>query len=261
MTPLAGRRVLVTRPREQAAELSDALTALGAQVLLAPLIRMAPPSDPEPLRRAASEIGTFDWVVLTSANAAEALVRTVSSVHGHRSLPRTVRFCAIGPATAAHLRTLGLDADLVAEESTAEGVVASLTATGPVTGLRVLVPMADIGRDHVARALTDGGAEVTEVVAYRTVAEETMPANARQALASGIVDVVIFTSGSAVRSFAAILGAEMSLVLRHTLVAAIGPTTASAARELGMTVAIQPDTYAVPALVAAIDAYYRAGVQ
>lgn len=261
MTPLAGRRVLVTRPREQAAELSDALTALGAQVLLAPLIRIAPPSDPEPLRRAASDIGTFDWVVLTSANAAEALVRAVSSVHGNRSVPKTVRFCVIGPATAVHLRTLGLDADLVAEESTAEGVVAALTATGPVAGLRVLVPTADIGRDDVARQLTAGGADVTEVVAYRTIAETSIAADVRQALAAGLVDVVIFASPSAARCFASLFGAETSAVLRRAAVAVIGPTTASAARELGMPVAIQPDTYAVPALVAAIVAYYRAGVQ
>ncbi len=256
MTPLAGRRVLVTRPREQAAELADALTARGAEVLLAPLIRIAPPSDPEPLRRAASEIGTFDWVVLTSANAASALCDAVSASLGTRSLPGTVRFCAVGSVTAAGLRRLGRDADLVAENSTAEGVVAALTAAGPVKGLRVLVPGADIGREHVARALTDGGAEVTEVVAYRTIAAETMPDEVRQALASGLVDVVIFTSGSAVRSFAAILGPELPALLRHTSVAAIGPTTASAARELGMPVAIQPDTYAVPALVDAIVGHY-----
>lgn len=256
MKPLAGRRVLVTRPREQAAELADTLTALGAEVLLAPLIRIAPPSDPEPLQRAASDIGHFDWVVLTSANAAEALSRAVSAVHGNRSLPRTVRFCVVGPATAAQLRKLGLDADLVAEESTAEGVVAALTAAGSVKGRRVLLPRADIGREHVARALTDEGADVTQVVAYRTISEVTVPDGVRQALASGLVDVVIFASGSAVRSFAAIFGAEVSAVLRRTAVAVMGPTTANAARELGMAVAIQPDTYAVPALVDAIVAYF-----
>jgi len=250
--PLAGRRVLVTRPREQAAELSDALSALGAEVLLAPLIRIAPPADPEPLRRAASDIGRFDWVVLTSANAARALFDAVSASHPGYSLPGTVRFCVIGPATAAQLRTLGLEADLVAEESTAEGVVAALTGAGPLKGLRVLVPGADIGRDYVARTLATLGADVTEVVAYRTMAEDTVPDDVRQALAAGLVDIVIFTSGSAVRTFAAILGADMPAVLQRTAVAVIGPTTANAARELGMAVAIQPETYAVHALVDAI---------
>ena len=252
MKPLAGRRVLVTRPREQAAELSDALSALGAEVLLAPLIRIGPPRDPEPLRRAASDIGSFDWIVLTSSNAAKALADAVSASHGNRSLPRTARFCVIGPATAAQLRKLGLDADLVAEESTAEGVVAALTGAGPLKGLRVLVPSADIGRDYVARTLAALGADVTEVIAYRTIAEDTVPDDVRQALAAGLVDIVIFTSGSAVRTFAAIFGAEMAPLLRDTTVAVIGPTTANAARDVGMPVAIQPETYALHALVDAI---------
>ncbi len=252
MTALAGRRVLVTRPREQAAELSDALSALGAEVLIAPLIRIGPPSDPEPLRRAASDIGSFDWIVLTSSNAARALSDAVSASHGNRSLPRTVRFCVIGPATAAQLRKLGLDADLVAEESTAEGVVAALTGAGPVKGLRVLVPGADIGRDYVARTLRTLGADVTEVIAYRTIPEDTVPDDVRQALTTGRIDIVIFTSGSAVRTFAAIFGTEMATLLRDTTVAVIGPTTANAAREVGMPVGVQPDTYALHALVDAI---------
>lgn len=256
MKPLAGRRVLVTRPREQAAELSDALSALGAEVLLAPLIRIVPPADPEPLRRAASDIGSFDWVVLTSSNAARSLADALSASRANRS-PGTVRFCAIGSATAAELRTLGLDADLVAEESTAEGIVAALTGAGPVRGLRVLVPAADIGRDYVARTLATLGADVTEVVAYRTIAADTVPDDVRQALAAGLVDLVIFTSGSAVRAFAAILGADLPAVLQRTAVAVIGPTTANAALELGMPVAVQPETYALHALVDAVVAYFQ----
>lgn len=256
MTPLAGRRVLVTRPREQAAELADTLIALGAEVLIGPLIRIAPPSDPEPLRRAASDIGSFDWVVLTSANAAEAFAKAVSAVHGSGQLPQRVRLCAIGPATAARLSSHGFAADLVAEESRAEGAVIALKAAGAMQGRRVLVPRADIGRDQIARALAAEGADVTEVIAYRTIAEHNVPDDVRQALSAGRVDVVIFTSGSAVRSFAGIFGADTSAVLGHTAVAVIGPTTADAARPVGIDVAIQPDTYTVRALVDAIVAYF-----
>jgi uroporphyrinogen III methyltransferase/synthase len=254
--PLAGRRVLVTRPREQAAELADTLTALGADVLVAPLIRIAPPSDPEPLRRAASDVGSFDWVVLTSANAADALARALLSAYGNPPVPKAARLCAVGPATAAQLSKHGLPADLIAEESTAEGVVAAMTAADSMTGKRVLLPKADIGREYVGTALTTAGAQVTEVVAYRTVAEESVPDEVRQALTAGRIDVVIFTSGSAVRSFASIFGVERSAVLRRTTIAVIGPTTADAARQLGIDVAIQPDTYAIPALVDAIVAYF-----
>ena len=256
MTPLAGRRVLVTRPREQAADLADTLTALGAEVLVAPLIRIAPPADPEPLRRAASDIGSFDWVVLTSANAAEHFGEAVSAIHGSGPLPQRVRVCAIGPATAARLGSHGFAADVVAEESRAEGAVIALTAAESMQGRRVLVPRADIGRDQIARALAAEGAEVIEVIAYRTIAENSVPDAVGQALSAGRIDVVVFTSGSAVRSFAAIFGADTSAVLGRTAVAVIGPTTADVARQAGIQVTIQPETHTVPALVDAIVAHY-----
>jgi uroporphyrinogen III methyltransferase/synthase len=135
VTPLAGRRVLVTRPREQAAELADRLTALGADVLIAPLIRIAPPSDPEPLQGAVSDIATYDWVVLTSTNGADAFAHALSQGSVSRTVPRKVRLCAIGPATAAQLATHGLAADLVASESTAEGTVAAMMAVGISAGI------------------------------------------------------------------------------------------------------------------------------
>jgi uroporphyrinogen III methyltransferase/synthase len=257
--PLAGRRVLVTRPREQAAELSHALRELGADVLLAPLIRIASPADPWPLQRAAADIQTFEWVVLTSGNAADAFARALSAVSGRSSLPASIGVCAVGPATAAQARKHGLAVDLVADEWTAEGVVAALMDTGPMKGRRVLIPRADIAREYVASALRRAGAEVTEVVAYRTVPEERVPDEVQEALAAGLVDVVIFTSGSAVRSFAAIFGADASRMLQRAAVAVIGPTTAGAARQAGIPVAIQPATFAVPALVQAIAAHYRAG--
>jgi uroporphyrinogen III methyltransferase/synthase len=257
--PLAGRRVLVTRPREQAAELADTLRDVGADVLLAPLIRIAPPADPEPLRRAAADIHTFDWVVLTSGNAADAFARVLSAVSGRSSVPASIGVCAVGPATAAQARKHGLAVDLVAGKGTAEGVVAALMDAGPMKGRRVLIPRADIAREYVASALRGGGADVTEVVAYRTIAEDRVPNDVQEALAAGRVDVVIFTSGSAVRSFAAIFGADTPRVLQRAAVAVIGPTTADAARRAGIPVAIQPASFSVPALVDAITAHYRAG--
>jgi uroporphyrinogen III methyltransferase / synthase len=253
--PLAGRRVLVTRPREQAAELSEQLTAAGAEALAAPLIRIEAPSDPRPLRDAAARAHAFDWVVLTSANAVDALVSAgFDAARGAKP-----RFCAVGPATAAQLQKHGLSADLVAGEARAEGVIAALTASGSIGGASVLIPRADIGRDVIGRALTDAGARVTEVVAYQTVAAQRLPDDVLEALEAGRVDVTTFTSGSAVRAMVGILGDRTRPLLDLTAVAVIGPTTADAARQAGLTVTIQPAQYTVPALVEAIAAHFHAG--
>jgi uroporphyrinogen III methyltransferase / synthase len=252
--PLAGHRVLVTRPREQAAELSEQLAAAGAEVLAAPLIRIEPPSDPAPLRDAAARAHAFDWVVVTSANAVDALV----SADFDAARRATARFCAVGPATAAQLAKHGFSAELVAHEARAEGVIAALAARGGLGGASVLLPRADIGRDVIGRALTDAGARVTEVVAYRTIVERRLPGDVRESLEAGRVDVTTFTSGSAVRAMVGILGDRTRSVLDRTTVAVIGPTTADTARQAGMTVAIQPSQYTVPALVEAIVAHFRA---
>ena len=255
MKPLAGRRVLVTRPREQAAELIDRLAALGAEAIVAPLIRIVPPEDPEPLRREAERLETFDWVILSSVNAVEAFAG--ARPPAHISTQERPQFCAVGPATAAALQRFGLSAALVPAESRAEGIVAALAAQGVVEGRTFLIPRADIGRDHVARALTEAGATVTEVVAYRTVAEQALPEEARQSLAAGLIDVVTFTSASAVRSFASIVGAEHApALLKQTVVAVIGPTTADEAGRAGMTVTIQPAEFTIPALINAIVRHY-----
>jgi uroporphyrinogen III methyltransferase/synthase len=257
--PLAGRRVLVTRPRGQAAELSEPLAAAGAEVLAAALIRIEPPSDPQPLRDAAARAHAFDWIVLTSANAVDALMGAGFQAAARRAVG-AARFCAVGPSTAAHLKKQGLAADLVADEARAEGVIAAMTASGTVGGKSILIPRADIGRDAIARALSEAGALVTEVIAYQTVAEQTVPDAVLRALEAGRVDVTTFTSGSAVRALAGMLGADRTRsLLDRSVVAVIGPTTADAARRAGLTVAIQPTQYTVPALVDAIVRYFRAG--
>ena len=255
MTPLAGRRVLVTRPREQATELVERLRALGADTILAPLIRIEAPSDPVPLRQAAERAHDFDWIVLTSVNAVEGFARALAEVHP-RMRSEGLRFCAIGPATAAALRKHGLQVDLMAEEARAEGVVAALATRGSPRGRSFLIPRADIGRDHVARELSAAGALVTEVIAYRTVSEHSLPEQVHQSLKAGLVDVVTFTSASAVRSFASILGEDSASLLRPLVVAVIGPTTGEAAVEAGFNVTIQPPEYTISALVDAIVRHY-----
>jgi uroporphyrinogen III methyltransferase/synthase len=165
-----------------------------------------------------------------------------------------------GTATADRLAAYGIKADLIPREFRADAVVAALLATEPMSGVRVLLPRADIGREVIADQLREAGANVTEVIAYRTVLEDSQregDPDVYGMLLEGRIDVVTFTSPSAVRNFAKIHGADqVADLLKNTVVATIGPVTADATRQLGIPVTVQPTTYTVPALVDAIAAYY-----
>jgi len=258
--PLFGRRVLVTRPREQAADLSDRLAALGAEPIEAPVIRIAPPEDPGPLLAAAATPAAFDWIVFTSANAVDAFMKALLDGGRDVRILHGPRICTVGPGTADRLAQYGIKVDRIPDEFRAEGVVKAIAGADPVQGLRVLLPRADIGREVIAEELRRGGAIVSDVVAYRTVVEEALPERGPDVygmLLQGRIDVVTFTSASALRGFARIYGDEQAVdLLKQTVVAVIGPTTADAARQMGIPVAVQPAASTIPALVDAIVAHY-----
>jgi uroporphyrinogen III methyltransferase/synthase len=261
--PLFGRRVIVTRPRAQAAEMCDRLSAFGAEAIEVPMIRIEPTDDPGPLLGAATDPRRFDWIVFGSANAVDAFMAAFFEA-GARDVRALTgpRLCAVGTGTAEALRTYGVTADLVPREFRSEAVVAAMADKQPLDGARVLLPRADIGREVIADQLRAAGADVTEVVAYRTVLNERLrdeDPDIYKMLLEGRVDVVTFASPSAVRNFLKIYGEDqVADLLRQTAVAAIGPVTADAATQLGIPVTIQPSTYTVPALVDAIAAHFSA---
>lgn len=260
--PLFGVRVLVTRPREQAAEFVALLESLGAQPIEAPMISIAPPESWDPLDDVCRRVDEFDWIVFSSGHAVDHFItRLLASPLDFRAL-KGVRLCAVGPSTAERLTKVGLKVDLVPAESKAEAVVQAMRDGGGMSGQRVLLPRADIGREVIAEGLRRQGAEVTEVVAYRTVAVDTErdggPDVYRMLLERGI-DVVTFTSPSAVRNFVELLGAEPAAdLLRPTVVASIGPVTAEAATQFDIHSAIVPAQYTIKALVEAIVRHYEA---
>jgi uroporphyrinogen III methyltransferase/synthase len=262
--PLFGKRVLVTRPREQAAELVERLEAAGAEAVEAPMIHIEPPEDFGPLDAACEGVGAFNWIVFASANAVdvfmERLLRTSRDV---RALSG-VKLCAVGPATAERLMLRGLKVDMMPAEYRAEGILAAIAAAGAVRGQKFLLPHADVGREVLAEELRKHGGDVTEVIAYRTVVAEADSEGAPdiyRMLLEHRIDVVTFTSGSAVRSFVKVLGAEPAAdLLGTTVVAAIGPVTADVAAQYNIKPAIVPAHYTVPALVAAIVAHFEKAV-
>jgi len=259
--PLFGKRVLVTRPREQAVELIERLEEMGAEAIEAAMIRIVPPDDYGPLDAACARVSEFDWIVFASGNAADAFMdRLLAGPQDLRAL-KGVKLCVVGPATAERLARRGLKVDLTPAEYRAEGVVRAMTELGDLKGQRVLIPHADIGREVIVDGLRAQGAEVTEVVAYRTVAVEAEregEPDIYRMLLEKRIDVVTFTSPSAVLNFAHVLGAEPAAdLLTTTLVASIGPVTAEAAAQMNINTAIMPALHTVPALVNAIVKYFE----
>jgi uroporphyrinogen III methyltransferase/synthase len=253
--PLFGRRIVVTRSREQAGEFTELLEERGAEAILAPTIRIAAPEDPEALDRAAASAGSHDWIVFTSANGVDHFLRRVLE-HGDIRDLKGVRLCAVGPSTAERIARYGIRVDAVPEEHRADAIVDALTAAGGVKGQRVLLPHADIARERLADDLREAGAEVTEVAAYRTLvgdAERDGDHDVYRLLLDGQIDAVTFTSASSVRNFAQIFGADQTAdLLRSTVVASIGPVTAEAAQQLGIETTVMPARYTIPDLVDAL---------
>jgi uroporphyrinogen III methyltransferase / synthase len=257
--PLFGKRIVVTRSREQAAELVDMLEERGAEAIQAPTIRIAPPEDMEALDRACADAGAYDWIVFTSANAVDSFMRRVLANGDIRDL-KGVRLCAIGPSTAQCLSRYGIRVDLTPGEARSEAVIDALKAAATVKGARFLLPRSDIGREVLADQLRDAGAEVSAVAAYRTLpggSERDADQDIYRMLLDGRIDAVTFTSASTVKNFAKILGEEQAAdLLRTTVVASIGPVTAEAAQQLGIRTTVMPERYTIPDLVDALVEHF-----
>jgi uroporphyrinogen III methyltransferase/synthase len=259
--PLFGKRVLVTRPRDEAGELVEQLESMGAEAIEAPMIRILPPEDWGPVDAACRNIATFDAIVFASSRAVDTFIpRLLAGPLDLRAL-KGVKLCAVGSVTAERLRRYGLKVDVTPSEFRAESLVRVLSDAGDVRGRRFLLPRADIGREIIADELRRLGAEVSEVIAYRTVAAEPEregEPDIYQMLLDRRIDVVTFTSASAVRNLVNVLGADpASDLLRTTLVASIGPVTADAAGRHGIQTTIMPAQYTVPALVDAIVKHFE----
>jgi uroporphyrinogen III methyltransferase/synthase len=250
--PLFGKRVLVTRTRQQASALSGLLTASGASPVEVPTIEVVPPDDWRPVDVVLARLQGFHWVVFTSSNAVDAVLQRLSSMHKDARAFGSAKVCAIGAATADALRVRGITADVIAQESVSEGVVDALR--GQIkTGNRVLLPRQSGGREVIAPGLRVLGVDVTEVTAYALRTPTDVRERIRAALAGGI-DIATFTSSSTVRNLVDALDGDVSK-LKDVVVASIGPVTSATARELGLRVDVEAKEHTVPGLVAAAVEY------
>lgn len=254
--PLFGKRVLVTRSREQASALSEAIEEAGGEPLEFPAIRVVEPKDYGPLDRALGRLNTFDWVIFTSVNGVKAFFQRLRCHRRDvRDLARA-RLCAIGPKTGEALENYGLLVEIVPEKYRAEEIIEALRDKIE-PGARILLPRADIARKVLPEALSQMGAEVTEVTAYRTVAGSGDSARVRELLAQGEIDLITFTSSSTVRNLVKMLNApDLQALLKGVGVACIGPITAGTARELGLKVDVVAEEYTIEGLVRSVLGYY-----
>ena len=228
---LTNKRILITRPRAQAGEFAKALIAAGAKPIFFPVIQIVPLNDFSDLDSALLKIHTYDWLILTSVHGVDTFFKRLDTL-GIKHVPEDLRVVALGSKTASCLLQHGATAHFVPTEYIAEAILPGLGED--ISGKRFLLPHSDLARTTLTNEIRSAGGVVDEVVAYRTVACQP-DISGMNALRAG-VDIITFTSPSAVRNFVAIVrnnGLDLLNLPGTPLFACIGPVTKKAAEETG----------------------------
>ncbi len=249
---LNGKRILITRPKAQSAGFARRLKDLGAIPVFFPVIVIAPVKVNRALDKALRQLDQYDWLVLTSVNGVQVTWDRLSALE-IKALPAHLKVAAIGPKTAAALRSVGISPDFVPDEYVAEAILPGL---GELSGCRVLLLRADLARQALPQAIRQGGGVAHEFAVYNTVAAQPDPKGLR-ALRQG-VDVVTFTSSSTVRNFISMLrqaGLDPAALPGKPLYACIGPVTAQTAAEEGLPAGLVAGEYTTEGLIKALLEY------
>lgn len=251
--PLWGKRVLVTRAREQASALAASLEDLGADVITFPLISIEEASSPEPLTDALERLGGggFSWVLFASTNGVEWTRAAMAGLGMDARAFAGVKVGAIGPATADALEQAGVTPDVTAAVSTSEGFLAEFPESG--RGEVVLLIRAEEGRQILPEGLRERGFDVEEVAAYRTVLADSDSSAIRERIERGEIDAVTFASSSTVTNYVDSIGSEYL----PRVVACIGPATAATARDLGIEPTVVAETHTVDGLIDALLSAFK----
>jgi uroporphyrinogen-III synthase len=251
---LQGKRIIVSRAKEQAGSLSQLLEAQGAEVVEIPFIEIRPAQSYEALDKAIENLLNYDWLILTSVNGVKALFSRLEKQGKSEADLLHLKVVAIGPATRKAIEKHGIPVDVMPEEYVAEAVVEELR--GQVKGERVLLVRAKVARDVIPNALRELGARVHVMEAYETVVPESSRTAILEALRSAKRPFAItFTSSSTVKNFVELIGADnlKSELLNGVRLASIGPVTSATLREFDLPVDIEAKEYTVSGLAEAID--------
>jgi uroporphyrinogen III methyltransferase / synthase len=263
---IEGKRIVVTRAKEQADGILAHLKELGAVPLEFPVIKFSDPDSYAPMDEAIENLSSYNWVIFTSVNGVDYFWRRMEKHGKGAEIFAGKKLGAIGPATADALRSRGVDPEFVPSRFVAEGILEEISAKYNIAGTRFLLPRAAIARENLVEGLEQLGATVTQISAYNTVVGgsdkpgELTPEKLIVMLEAWEIDAVTFTSSSTVRNFATRLApvSQKSLpeLMSRTVVACIGPITAATAREFGLTVGLEAQEFTADGLVQSMQEYF-----
>lgn len=257
--PLFGKKIVVTRTREQASELVALLEENGADCLEYPTLHMEPAVDYSILDSSLARIGDYQWLLFTSINAVTWFFRHLWESDMDVRRLGGPKIGVVGRATARKLRDYGLKADLLPKKFTGEGLAEALINTG-VNGAKILLPRAEKAREILPEMLNAAGAEVTVAPVYRNVPPQGRKDELRERLEDRTIDLITFTSSSTVDNFLTMVDAESDQELHRLMdpvqIAVIGPITADTVKKHGLKVDIQPSEYTIADMVNAIVTNY-----
>ncbi|MBW2558578.1 MAG: uroporphyrinogen-III C-methyltransferase [Deltaproteobacteria bacterium] len=248
--PLFGKGIVITRPEEQSEEFAALLRDEGARVVSFPTIRIVPPKNYGDLDWAIENIEKYQWIVFTSANGVRFFFERFCKLRNDIRDLKGIKICTIGPATRDRVEGYNIRVDMVPEEYISDGVVAAFRGVD-VAGANVLLPRAEIAGNIIPDGLSERGANVDVVTAYRTVNSDEDVEAIKELMDNEKIDVITFTSPSTVTNFIDIIGSE-TIIPNHIKIACIGPVTENACRKAGLGVDIMQGPYSIPGLVDAI---------
>jgi uroporphyrinogen III methyltransferase/synthase len=255
--PLFGKKILVTRAREQASDLSERVRELGGIPIEFPTIEVIPPESWTDADHCAAQMAVYDWIIFTSVNGVRffldrlfALGRDIRDLKGPL-------VCAIGPKTAEALEVLKVKVDFVPSEYRAESILEGMKKED-LKGKRFLIPRAKLARDVLPEELKKAGASVDVAEVYRTIRPLGNAEEVKRLLRNKSISAITFTSSSTVSNFVDLVGKnEVRGLTDGVPIASIGPITAEKARTLGIETTVMPAEFTIPALVEALAEYFR----
>lgn len=251
--PLFGKRIVVTRTRQQAGALTKKLSALGADVIEIPTIRIEEPLNRMAFGELVQDAHTYDWIVFTSPNGVDAFFKMFYKLYNDAREIGGVKIAAIGPGTADKVREYHLTVDLMPEKDfVAEGLVKAFKDNHNIENSTILWVKAEEAREVIANQLTGLGAIVDEAIAYRTVPEKEDNLDALARLKEEGADMITFTSSSTVECFLD-LGVNLPAGIK---IASIGPVTSATIKKRGLNVDVSAKENSISGLVAAIEKFY-----
>ncbi|MEE9252453.1 MAG: uroporphyrinogen-III C-methyltransferase [Thermodesulfobacteriota bacterium] len=258
--PLFGRKILVTRAREQASDLVKLIEEQGANALEFPTIRIIPPASWERLDGAIEGLSSYDWIVFTSVNGVERFFGRLRERGRDVRALGSLQIACIGEQTARRVEERGFNVDLVPDDFRAEGLI-EVFENADVKGKRILIPRAKDAREVLPEELSQMGAVVDVVPAYETKKPEAESADeVKELLLTGEVDVITFASSSTARNFFEALGDDAAGCVQNSVIACIGPVTAKTVREFGFEPTIVCSKYTIEELVSEISNHFTTGL-